>query len=216
MSKPKIRNFYAWVSQGTLDPSSFIVIGQVETNAGYLVPKLKEAVPQGFNPRVLILDLTIENTGNAGDAAVLYRDTRYESEITLYNEVQIMYEGELLISLDVFTVRALSKISKNDSSERASISRVYGSAEYEAKWIGKSLLVELTATGILPCSNYVAQLEQRPERILPPMWDMVFYAPNFCEKAKKPFSESVVFVNNVGATSIFVVDENGEQEVPIK
>ena len=41
--------------------------------------------------------------------------------------------------------------------------RVFGYGEYEARWIQRSSLVKLTAKGILPCSNYRAQLEQRPE-----------------------------------------------------
>ena len=65
--------------------------------------------------------------------------------------------------------------------------RTLGIANYDARWIYKSNLVKLTATGLLPCSNYTAELEQRPENILPAMWDMVFYTQLYCQKAIKPF-----------------------------
>lgn len=94
--------------------------------------------------------------------------------------------------------------------------RVLGIATYEARWVQRSSLVRLTARGILPCSNYLAQLEQRPERIIPPMWDMVFYAQDWCQRAIRPFEESTVMVNSSGATSISVRDAMGTHDVPIQ
>ncbi len=93
--------------------------------------------------------------------------------------------------------------------------RVYGVARYEARWINKSFLVRLTATGILPCSNYRAQLEKRPERVLPPMWDMVFYIQDHCEKALCPFKSEVVMVNSTDANSLTIRDATGDVDVPI-
>ncbi len=70
--------------------------------------------------------------------------------------------------------------------------RLLGLAEYEARWIHITFMVKLTAKGTLPCFNYEAQLEQRPERVLPPMWDMLFYVEPVCEKALRPFEKEVV------------------------
>lgn len=97
-----------------------------------------------------------------------------------------------------------------------SVSKVLGSATYEARWVQRSNLVRLTAKGLLPCSNYVAQLEQRPERIIPPMWDMIFYVPATCEKGLRFFEESVTMVNSSGATTISVNDALGSHDVPIQ
>lgn len=94
--------------------------------------------------------------------------------------------------------------------------RTYGVANYKATWIGKSLLVRLTASGILPCYNYTAQLEKRPERVEPPNWDMIFYTQDVCLKALKPFNVEVTIPNTTGATSILVYDALGEQYVPIE
>lgn len=94
--------------------------------------------------------------------------------------------------------------------------KVLGSASYEAHWVQRSSLVRLTARGLLPCSNYMPQLEQRPERIIPPMWDMVFYVPSMCEERVRYFEESVTMANSDGAKTISVRDASGTHDVPIK
>lgn len=94
--------------------------------------------------------------------------------------------------------------------------KVLGVAEYEARWIQRSFMVRLTAKGILPCSNYRAQLEKRPERVVPPMWDMAFFIQNYCEKALKPFEVEAIILNAEGAKLIIVHDAAGEHEVPIQ
>ncbi|MEJ8561135.1 hypothetical protein QTO30_07790 [Yoonia sp. GPGPB17] len=96
------------------------------------------------------------------------------------------------------------------------ISKVLGSASYEAHWVHKSLLVKLIARGVLPCSNYTAQLEQRPERIEPPEWNMVFFVPDTCEKGLSFFEETVTMANTSGAPTIAVHDAAGRHEIPIK
>jgi len=94
--------------------------------------------------------------------------------------------------------------------------KVLGSGTYQARWVARSNLVQLTAMGMLPCSNYVAQLEKRPERVTPPHWDLVFFIEDTCEKGLKPFVASVVMVNSNGADSLLVRDAAGEHEVPIE
>ncbi len=100
--------------------------------------------------------------------------------------------------------------------EQTKTTKVLGVADYDARWIAKTAMVRLTATGILPCANYQAQLEMRPERVLPPMWNMVFFQEEVCLKALKPFSVDVVMINSVGARSISVTDATGEHSVPVK
>lgn len=94
--------------------------------------------------------------------------------------------------------------------------KVLGVAEYEARWIQRSFMVRLTAKGILPCCNYEAQLEKRPERVIPPMWDMVFFVENVCMEAVKFFEVEAVILNAAGAKTISVRDATGEHEVPIQ
>ncbi|MBM1691608.1 hypothetical protein [Sulfitobacter geojensis] len=95
------------------------------------------------------------------------------------------------------------------------IKKYLGSAFYSAKWVERSNLVRLSATGLLPCSNYLAQLEKRPEKVVPPMWDFVFFAPDSCEKALKVFNENVVMMCSPGSTTIVVHDAAGIHEVAI-
>ena len=94
--------------------------------------------------------------------------------------------------------------------------RVLGVGQYEARWVQRSFMVKLTAWGILPCRNYRAQLEMRPERVIPPMWDMVFYVQDICQEALRPFKSEVIMLNAKGAKGIHVRDAVGEHEVPIK
>lgn len=101
-------------------------------------------------------------------------------------------------------------------SNQAKTQRVLGIAEYEARWIARSFMVRLTAKGILPCYNYEAQLEMRPERILPPMWNMVFFLEDYCLKALKFFEVEAIILNAAGATSISVTDALGEHKIPIQ
>lgn len=95
------------------------------------------------------------------------------------------------------------------------VQKVLGSAHYEARRVTGSSLIRLTAAGVLPCSNYTAQLEMRSERVIPPMWNFVFYLEGYCQKALRPFMESVVMINSTGANAIVVHDAAGIQEVPI-
>jgi len=81
----------------------------------------------------------------------------------------------------------------------------------------RSNLIVLTATGVLPCRNYIAQLEQRPERIFPPEWSMVFFAQDYCERAILEFVETVRFVGDPGTTSeVFVHDALGRHPVTVQ
>jgi hypothetical protein len=96
------------------------------------------------------------------------------------------------------------------------MTKVLGTAQYEARWVQRSFLVRLTAMGTLPCSNYSAQLEQAPDRVVPPNWQMIFYIEDFCLRETKPFTEEVLMVNDTGAKTILVTDASGEHHIPIQ
>ncbi|MCR5856520.1 hypothetical protein [Mesorhizobium sp. J428] len=94
--------------------------------------------------------------------------------------------------------------------------KVLGTAEYRAVRSPLEGTVTLTAAGILPCMNYSAQLEMRPERIMPPMWDMVFFVQPLCLTAMKPFEISVVIAGNAAKFDVIrVMDATGWVEVPV-
>lgn len=94
-----------------------------------------------------------------------------------------------------------------------SAKKVLGTAQYRAVRSPLEGTITLTATGILPCSNYSAQLEMRPERILPPMWNLVFFTQPLCIRAIKPFEITVVMADT--GDTIRVMDATGWVEVPV-
>ena len=75
-------------------------------------------------------------------------------------------------------------------------------------------MVTLTAAGLLPCGNYIAQLEQRSERVFPPTWNMVFYVQPVCLRVVKPF-ESVVYMPAGNARTVRVLDADRWHDVLI-
>ncbi|UWQ36565.1 hypothetical protein K3552_13780 [Leisingera aquaemixtae] len=94
--------------------------------------------------------------------------------------------------------------------------RVLGTATYTATRSSVDGLATLRAVGVLPCANYEAQLEKRPERILPPFWEMAFYVQDVCLRALKPFDISVVVNGSGGAAQITVYDAAGEHHVAVE
>ncbi len=100
----------------------------------------------------------------------------------------------------------------------ANADKVLGVGKYRAVRAPRSDLVTLTATGLLPCLNYNALLEMRPERVVPPMWNMTFLIDDVCIRAVKPFSVDVhMSVAADGPTQeITVFDATGEVKVPIE
>lgn len=103
MACPKTREFSAWINLMPGSDPKLIVTGKVETNASNMHPKLKEAVPQGINPHVLLLTLTIDQTGDLGTQDISYRPARFEkpAERGQYTQVQISFDGESCLTLDV-------------------------------------------------------------------------------------------------------------------
>lgn len=97
MTCPDVSDFRAWINLQPPGPSKLIVIGKVVTNGGNFVPRLTERVPQGINPTILLLDLTIENTGGVGTTDVAPRDVRFEKAAGkgAYTSVEIHADGDL-------------------------------------------------------------------------------------------------------------------------
>lgn len=103
MACPELSEFSAWINLQPPDPSRLIVIGKVVTNGGDLQPKLKERVPQGVNQNILLLDLTVEQTGKPGTDDIAPRDVRFDKPAGqgAYKQVEIYFEGERCLTLEV-------------------------------------------------------------------------------------------------------------------
>lgn len=102
-SCPKTREFSAWINLMPGSDPKLIVAGQVETSASNMHPKLMETIPQGINPQILLLTLTIEETGDLGTQNIAYRPARFDkpAERGQYSQVEISFDGESCLTLDV-------------------------------------------------------------------------------------------------------------------
>ncbi len=82
---------------------TLIVVGQVETSAGNLQPRLEPATPQGFNPAILLLNLTIVDTGKPATEDIAFRDVRFETPASQgqFSHAEIHFEGESCVSMEV-------------------------------------------------------------------------------------------------------------------
>ncbi len=200
MTCPNTSGFQAYLDNYTVLPSKLTVSGSVETNGGDHIPHLRVREPQGINPKILLLELTIESTGLPGTDDVAYRPLSFETHTAplQYDSICIFYGVEKCVEMDVI--------------ERTA---VYGSATYEARWVQRSNIIRLTASGILPCYNYDAELVQRPERVSPPQWNLVFLTEPVCWKALKPFTIKTEFPGIDGQETVMVIDASEENEIPI-
>jgi hypothetical protein len=79
------------------------VNGEVETLATNFSPRLAEHVPQGINPRILLLDLTIVKTAEFGGQIVEFHKVAFEHQTSglQYDEVDILFEGEIIQRIKV-------------------------------------------------------------------------------------------------------------------
>jgi hypothetical protein len=86
----------AWVDLMPGAQHEIYVTGEVRTNAANELPKLTPAVPQGPNPNILVLDLSIHDSGDPGIQLVAFRPARFERELGRhhYSQVEIRYGKE--------------------------------------------------------------------------------------------------------------------------
>jgi hypothetical protein len=104
MTAPNTRNWSANELSDFVGRHYHIEVnGEVETSATNYSPKLAEHVPQGINPRVLLLDLTIVKTAEFGGQIVEYHKVAFEHPTSghQYDEVDILFDGEIIERIKV-------------------------------------------------------------------------------------------------------------------
>lgn len=87
-----------------------------------------------------------------------------------------------------------------------------GCARFEARWIGGSQMVQLTARGFLPCANHHAQLEKR----IGSVWELVFYTQESDDEFYTPFCLHAKVLVADARDTLIVIDALGEQEIAIQ
>ena len=85
------RGWYAWNNRMPTGPGSFHVIGEVQVGNPGIVAILTPRVPQGINPKILLLDLHLRQRSGIWPQVVTWATARYDSEIPKppYSEVQV-------------------------------------------------------------------------------------------------------------------------------
>lgn len=103
---PKTQDWKAWQNLQPPGPPKLIVTGRVEVTNTNQTPNLSEHVPQGINPKILLLDLTVTTSG-IGNPVVTWRDVRFEKSIQedQYSNVDVLWEGQSISQVKVETVR---------------------------------------------------------------------------------------------------------------
>ena len=78
------------------------MVGQVQTSSTNETPQLSEHVPQGINPKIFLLDLTITASGK-GDMLMSWQEVRFFASIERdqYSNVDILWDGKRIESLEV-------------------------------------------------------------------------------------------------------------------
>ena len=92
---PNTRNWKAWENRQPPGPPKLLVTGEVETTSTNQTPHLAEASPQGINPEILLLDLTITASG-IGNDVMGWKEVRFEKQVSKgqYTSVDIHADGE--------------------------------------------------------------------------------------------------------------------------
>ncbi len=104
---PHTRNWKAWEDR-LPGPGMGVAIfdtGEVETSNSNQIPHLREAVPQGINPTILILDLTLTTSGT-GNAVMDWKSVRFEKKLSRehYLSVDTHWEGKSIATCKVEVV----------------------------------------------------------------------------------------------------------------
>ena len=98
-----------------------VVTGDVQVTATNYTPKLAEHRPQGINPRILLLDLTIVRTGGFGGQIVFYKHVMFTKRTSgnAYDEVDILYRGKVIQRIKVGHPKSLRKAGAKKKTKTA-------------------------------------------------------------------------------------------------
>jgi hypothetical protein len=104
----KTSDWNAWNDVMPPKPDHFHITGKVEVAHAGITPALRERVPQGIDPAVIILDLMLHEKSGPSIPTVQVKDVRLDKELAAgqkYSKASIHCEGEELASLPVGDVQ---------------------------------------------------------------------------------------------------------------
>lgn len=101
---PRTKDWKAWIDTQPIggDRGHLVVIGEVEVSNIADLVHLKVHQPQGINPKILMLDLTI-TLGGEGFPKKFYKQARLDeaARAGAYTEVDILWEGNKIAGCKV-------------------------------------------------------------------------------------------------------------------
>lgn len=97
-----------------------VVNGEVQVTATNQTPKLKEQVPQGINPRILLLDLSIVSSGGISAPIVFYKSVHFTKPTSghQYDEVDILFAGKIIQRIKVGHPKSLTAPAKKKRAKK--------------------------------------------------------------------------------------------------
>jgi hypothetical protein len=87
-----------------------VVNGEVQVTATNQTPKLTVHTPQGINPRILLLDLSIVSSGGIGGPIVFFKSVHFTRPTSghQYDEVDILFDGKVIARIKVGHPRSVA------------------------------------------------------------------------------------------------------------
>ena len=105
---PATRNWKAWEDRQPSPGSgpTLHVVGEVQTSNTNQTPHLDEATPQGINPAILILDLSITTSG-VGNTVMGWKPVKFEKKVSpgQHTSVDVRWEGQSIAGCEVEIVQ---------------------------------------------------------------------------------------------------------------
>lgn len=97
------RNWHAWVNLQPGSDRSLHVKGTVDVNSGGWQARLTKRSPQGFNPRILLLDLHVTPPSGPTILPMLSLDVRYDERNAgnTYDRVEVYCGNERIADMQV-------------------------------------------------------------------------------------------------------------------
>lgn len=97
----KTENWYAWNNLMPPKPDDFHVVGDIEVSNPGIDPMLVARVPQGINPRILLLNLNLVQQPGAWPRVFVTKQVRYNRVNTTYDQVQVFCEDDVIADVNV-------------------------------------------------------------------------------------------------------------------
>lgn len=97
----KTSSWYAWNNLMPPKPDDFHVIGQVEVPNPGVEALLSERVPQGINPKILLLDLVLLQKPGVWPRIITTKEARFDKTNVTYSNVEVFCGNHTLANTEV-------------------------------------------------------------------------------------------------------------------